>query len=236
MVEGGGGLAIGNNIAVTPGAVISVSVPDQMLPSTTGTMPANAYFNSTSVLVAYGGNFNAGGSAGGSAMTAGYSGGTGGSQYSSWGSYRPAGGGGCAGFTGNGGSGGDGDNNNGVAGSGDAAGGGGGSQLDVANCRSGGGGGGSSSKGHSVGSNPGFGGSFGSNVNGSPGGNGQVSTSSAPYANTTQSSWGYFCGGGAGGVIGSSCGNNFGRAGKGAVRIMWPGDARSYPSTRVADE
>ena len=40
-------------------------------------------------------------------------------------------------------------------------------------------------------------------------------------------------GGGGGGQGG---GSYLGKGGKGAVRIMWPGSERAYPSTRVADE
>jgi hypothetical protein len=46
----------------------------------------------------------------------------------------------------------------------------------------------------------------------------------------------YGGGGGGGGRNASSqaLGKGIGRGG--AVRIMWPGDERAYPSTRVADE
>ena len=239
---GGGGLAYGNNIAVTPGAVISVSVPDEIKPSNRPTSSSNnvhAYFNSTSVLVAYSGYNESGGGTAGSAKTAGYNGGDGGAAYSSWGTYMPAGGGGAAGYTGDGGDGGAGGSNNGYSGSGDGAGGGAGNNTTTA-CSSGGGGGGSYTWGHVYstdlsyygGNNAGVGGS-GPSCN--PGGQGQVNSTTKPYAGTTKCSWGHPMGGGGAGVLATCNNDNYGQAGRGAVRIMWPGDTRSYPNTNVAD-
>ena len=243
---GGGGLVYGNNISVTPGTSISVQVPDQRLLSTGSNVSADAYFNSTSVLVAYGGATSGtgqtGGTTGGSAKTAGNDGGTGGALYNAWGVARPGGGGGAAGYVTNGGAGGAGGANNGTSGhlpSGGDGGGGGGGGEGSSGVRYGGGGGGSKTKGHSTtnngGNNAGVGGAYGS-TNGDPGGNGQANDGSlAPYINTTSESWGHYHGGGAGGLVGSTS-VNFSRGGKGAVRIMWPGDTRSYPFTNVDDE
>ena len=45
------------------------------------------------------------------------------------------------------------------------------------------------------------------------------------------------CGGNYGGGSGAQGGNGTSQyGGNGAVRIMWPGDERAYPSTRTADE
>tara|TARA_X000000368_G_C23006334_1_gene701321 strand:+ start:537 stop:1442 length:906 start_codon:yes stop_codon:yes gene_type:complete len=246
---GGGGLVYGNNISVTPGTSISVQVPDQRLLSTGSNVSADAYFNSTSVLVAYGGATSGtgqtGGTTGGSAKTAGNDGGTGGAVYNSWGIARPGGGGGAAGYVTDGGNGGAGGANDGISGhlpsGGDGAGGGGGGEGSTG-VRYGGGGGGSHTTGHAYnnglgyygGNNAGVGGAYGS-TNGDPGGQGQVNAVTQPYLNTTSESWGHPCGGGAGGLVGSTS-TNFSRGGKGAVRIMWPGDTRSYPSTNVEDE
>ena len=88
--------------------------------------------------------------------------------------------------------------------------------------------GGSGSGGGGAGGNPGGGGGVGllgegssgsSDSDGGDGGSGGGDATNAP--GSTGGAYG-----GAGGTTG----------GKGAVRLMWPGDERSYPSTRVADE
>mgnify|MGYP003312275592 FL=1 len=47
---------------------------------------------------------------------------------------------------------------------------------------------------------------------------------------------GTYGGGGASGVKISGNNYNGDESGKGVIRIMWPGNERSYPSTRTADE
>jgi len=245
---GGGGLAYGNNISVTPGATISVQVAAQRLQSTSSTVSADTYFDSASVLVAYGGSTSGtgqnGGTTGGSAKTAGNDGGTGGQQVSSWGSIYPGGGAGAAGYVTGGANGGGGGGNGYSPSSGDGAGGGGGG-TSTTGCRYGGGGGGSHTTGHAYnnglsyngGNNAGVAGAMGpsSGGNGDPGGQGQVNAATQPYINTTFASHGHPKGGGAGGIVGCT-GDNFGKAGAGGLRIMWPGDTRSYPDTNVEDE
>jgi hypothetical protein len=44
------------------------------------------------------------------------------------------------------------------------------------------------------------------------------------------------CYGGGGGKAVGAFSNDPGYGGRGAVRIIWPGCARSFPSTRTADE
>lgn len=39
-----------------------------------------------------------------------------------------------------------------------------------------------------------------------------------------------------GGTYGAGTAYNYALGGKGAIRIIWPGDARQFPSTRTADE
>ncbi len=214
----------------------------------------NSSFNST--IVAYGGGAatsTAGGAGGG--RTGGDGGGTGGTGGNGTNPHY-GGGGGAGGYTGNGGNGGS-SGGNGTAGTGGGGGGGGGGVQY--NYSSGGGGGvgilglGTSGAAGIANTNaPGKGGSGG--ANGSTGSNSDGSA--GKYGGGGNSSYGYAGGGGGGGLVYK---NNFPvtpgntyvvvvgaagdggvvasyKGGGGAVRIIWPGNERSFPSTRTADE
>lgn len=208
--EYGGGLGYKNNITVVPGNSYSVVVGSAGA-GTAGT----SYFISSATVA---------GIAGSSTGTyVGDGGGNGGGSRSGSG-----GGGGAGGYTGNGGNGGNGgvggnNGNPGIAGTG-GGGGGGGGQGDAcgAGCR-----------------NPGSGGGvgiLGLGANGTAGAGG-VGTGSGTGG-----------GGGSSGAAGSGLGNSapsktggaYGGAGQaqggsGAVRIIWPGTTRSFPSTNTGD-
>ena len=130
---GGGALAYGNNISVTPGASISLQVG---LKENTGTA-RHSYFINSSTLQGGGAIGDGGGISSGSERDGGGNGGDG-AQYSSWASYKwGGGGGGAGGYNGDGGDGGV--ATSGSAGSSDGAGGGGGAGS-VGGCNGGGGG------------------------------------------------------------------------------------------------
>lgn len=223
---GGGGLVYGNNISVTPGSSITLRI---VATNNSGTTPLKTYFNGDTILFAAAGTTSSrgtGGGSGGSLATANYSGGNGGlggSGDSSGGDG--GGGGGAAGYAGNGGTGGD----NGYNGS---------TAPTAAAASSGGGGGGNGVL------NPGGGYGYGA-----PGGGvgiyGLGTTGAAGSANAGNGGAGYAgsggdgtdrdatlrdeqYGGGGGGVPGSSA-----NGGNGVIRIVWPGDERSFPSTDV---
>ena len=223
----GGALRYINNYSVTPGQSISVSV------STGGDFVdfvSKLTVGSTIIL-----------SAGlGSSDCVGTGGGNGGASTVSTPPYYSVGGGGAGGYSGNGGTGGNGGGGN--AGSGGGGGGGGSGFFttgpDIAAGAGGGGGvgiygqgangsGGAYLGGTGGGSNGGGGGSSGAN-----GVSGQAST---PYGNGGGGSGGSFGGGG------GSYGFNyypygpFGSGVGGAVRIVYPGTTRQFPSTNVAN-
>jgi len=205
---GGGELRYKNNITVVPGNTYAVVV------GAGGTADSIvnggvSTFNSTTV-VAYGGGSSGGctgfGNPGGSGGT-GDGGGNGGASGSSSGGY--AGGGGAGGYSGAGGAGAN--DGGGTASAGSGGGGGGGGNNGCAG--NGGGGGGV--------------GILGSGCNGAAGavrtrgggGSGGVGGTTTPTGGTY--------GGGAGAA--SSPGAI------GAVRIIWPGNSRSFPSTNTED-
>ena len=234
---GGGGLGWKNNISVTPGSSYAVVVGDKGSSSPGG----DSYFIDTSTVKGGGGNpggAGPGGGAGGSYAgdgggNGGAGGGNGGPNGTSYG-YE-SGGGGAGGYTGNGGKGSDykGDGygltpgpSNATAGSGGGGGGGAGT-TEQGQAGGGAGGGvglfGTGSNGAAA-TNRGQGGGGGSS--GSDGGNGE-----------TSGSYGTGLGGTYGGGSGNSgYGGSKPGAMSGACRIIWPGDARQFPSTRTADE
>jgi len=227
---GGAALAYGNNISVTPGASIAVSIADYNQPGNPNLYADgdDTWFQSTTHLKAGGGKGTgtmAGGVPSGTLKTAGYEGGSGGSPFCSWGNCSPGGGGGCAGYTGDGGDGDNGGSSTGGDGNGDAAGGGAGSTDPSTNCRTGGSGGGVDVIGHCTSSTPGTGGGGDDGMEGNHG---------CGNANNGGGGVGGEYGGGAGGIIGTSCGNSS-QGGSGRIRIIWPGDTRSYPSTNVCN-
>lgn len=245
----GAGLAYANNISVTPGEVLTVVVgaggsggtsylynrdtSTYLSTPTASTSGSESSFKRSSTnLVRATGGANLNGTPGSAATGTGFSGGFGANGNGQSGS----GGGGAAGYSGNGGNGGLAGNNNATAGSG--GGGGGGGATSTQNVGGGGGGGvgilgeGSSGIAGTLDGGGGYGGS-GGGFGGSPAG-GQ--------------------GGGIGGTYGAGGGSGFmweyledetgsrfyivgsgGNGGVGAVRIIWPGTTRSFPSTNTGN-
>ena len=226
---GGGGLSYRNNIAVTPGSSITVQIGragNGIAGAGTGGAGAGgqSYFFTTSTVAANGGGGGQGSGgvwAGGTAGTVvnntgavGFSGGVGG------GGPRNvrAGGGGAAGYAGAGGRGGGGDPSaSATAGAGGGGGGGGFSTAPGPSFWFGGHGGAARATGQPP--------------NGTAGGNSTTSNGGDGQPNSTP----FFGGGGAGGNA-TSVNTARQNGWPGAVRIIWPGNLRSYPSTRVADE
>lgn len=247
-LRGGGGLGYKNNISVTPGSSYTVVVGPGVC-SCGGGSGGDSYFISNTTVAGLGGQ-NAGG------CYVGDGGGAGGNnQYSCYG----AGGGGAGGYSGAGGKTGCGGTTNvaGTAGAGGAGGGGGGGGANGGYGlylwrNAGGGGGGTGILG--LGSN-GAGGSVGAGGagggGGSSGASGSAGGASGPYPTAGAGGSGGAYGGAAGrpgfsvqffGFFGNCCPppvcttGSPGQSGRGAVRIMWPGCARAYPSTRTANE
>ena len=219
---GGGGLAYGNNLTVVPGNTYSFRVA-------AGGTGTSSYFVSTSYLFANSGTNGALGTnifGGGGGGAGGYAGNGGNGGACTSGALKAGGAGGTYGGTavsggGNGGAGGAGSGSNVGSGASSAGSGGGG-----------GGGSGSYNPSPSGGGGVGILGQ-GSNGTGCP----AVGVSGTSFAAG---------GGGSGGNNGTTAGeagNPGGGSGgrttttkPGAVRIMWPGDLRFYPSTRTANE
>ena len=250
----GGGLGYVNNYPVTPGSCYTVVVgaggTRNPVGVTTASPGCNSYFVSTGVT--YGGGGQGGrpsycqttpnsastfGGTGGGAGGAGIYGGSHGSPSSPF--RAGSGGGGAGGYSGSGGSGAY-TRTGGSAGSGSGGGAGGGLQNDPP-CGSGAGGGVGI-----LGQGPnGAGGSVYGRTNaygrgGSSGSNGGLSTHCAcPSGVPFYPGGGYggaYGGGGGGGVScrGGCCNPYQGTGGSGAggaVRIIWPGNTRSFPST-----
>lgn len=248
---GGGALAYGNNISVTPGASYSVVVGGGGTGvgspgSRACTNGGQSYFCSTGVLRATGGIkgscTRAGGTSSGSARTGGGSGGEGGEQGVMGSTGIAGGGGGAGGYTGNGGRGRtNGDARfsipaiNAQAGSGGGGGGGYSGQYSGGNSYEKGGGGGGGVNVSGAGSNGTAASSFGGG-----GGGGSCGTSGATgnaYGQGTGGSYGGG-GGGGGGVYCASIGYYVcgGYGGPGAVRIIWPGSTRQFPSTGTQNQ
>ena len=223
---GGGGLGYKNNYSVTPGnsytVVVGVKGPDNG-------SGGDSYFVDTSTLKGggQGGSPNIGG---GYTGDGGGNGGNGGAYVS----YGRGGAGGAGGYSGAGGNGGNGGSLSGQAGSAGQGGGGGGSgggQGSWIGIASGGGGGvgilGQGSNG------AGGTGSSGSNYVYGPGGGG--SGGATGYGGSYPAFGTNAGGGGAyGGGATYSQPNNIG-PGVGAVRIIWPGTTRAFPSTNTGD-
>ena len=217
---GGGALAYANNYSVTPGNSYAVQVGTGGSSNSNGT---SSYFVGSGVILANGGESGSGSRSGGQPQGGWYSGGGGGGT---GGSYTNGifadGGGGAAGYTGSGGNGAGGDNSN-TAGNGSGGGGGGGGGYGQTNYGGGGGGGVGI---YGQGSN----GSAGSSSSGGAGGSGGSSGGSG----------GGGAPGGSGGQYGGGGGNTHasgsgGTGGSGAVRIIYPGTTRSFPSTNVGN-
>ena len=231
---GGGGLGYKNNITVVPGTTLGYQVGAGGAGGGTnvdGQDGGESWFINIYVVRGFGGKGGAQYSPkalGGSFI--GDGGGAGGGAHIAVGAGGSGGGGGAGGYSGNGG---DGGNNSGsvapTAGAGGGGGGGGGASTGGDNGAGGGGGVGIYGQGTN-----GAAGVSGTNV-GTGGGAGSSGTAGATgESNTTDG----VNRGGAGGLFGGGGGNSAtsGNGGGGAVRIIWPGNVRQFPSTRTADE
>ena len=211
----GGGLGYKNNISVTPGSSYTVSV-GAGLNFLVGTPPSNSYFISAGTVQ---------GAAASVVTPGGYvgdGGGSGGQYY----------GGGAGGYSGAGGQG-KSYGSVGVGTAGSGGGGGGGAGYTAANCNwRAGGGGGVGILGQ--GSNGAGGTSSGSAPNGGGGGSGGTAGGFSNASFVTGNGGVYGGGSGRNEYVSlcQSCGAN---GGGGAVRIIWPGTTRSFPSTNTGD-
>lgn len=218
---GGGGLGYKNNISVTPGSSYTVVVGT---PGTGGAGSGTAsYFICTATVSGCGGVYSGGLAYGGSYTGTG--GGSGGSGGTNAGAY--SGGGGAGGYAGSGGRGGNssvgcGSGQAGNSGSGGGGGGGGGGASNYG----GGGGGGTGLLGQGSSGTGGAGGSAG-------GGNGSGGAGGSGGATGTNGT-GLFTPSGKGGSYGGAGGSYGGCSSRGgAVRIVYPGTTRQFPSTCV---
>jgi hypothetical protein len=218
--RGGGGLGYKNNYAVTAGNSYTVVVGNQYRFGDNGSpqLPSNSYFVATCVVM---GRTGVDTTAGGTYV--GDGGGNGGANNGT----QVGAGGGAGGYSGNGGNGG------GFTGTG---GGGGGGRTGSPSSKGGGGGGGVGILGE---------GSSGAGGLGT-GGAGQGGSGGASGSNGYQEvvclcgNIYVFCRGGNGGSYGGGAGLCTsgiagGTAGLGAVRIIWPGATRQFPSTNTGD-
>lgn len=226
---GGGGLGWKNNISVTPGNSYTVVVGSAGAEGSfgDGTPGGNSHFINTSTVLGGGGQANTSGVGGTYAGDGGGNGGNGGIQPGGYGS----GGGGAGGYTGNGGNGGRGGSpcgqTAGTSGVGGAGGGGGG----AGSSGHGGSGGGVGILGQ--GSN-GSGGASASGSTSSGGGGGGGSGGANGGLGTAYSPGGAYGGGGSNAELfpGYRRGS---LGGVGAVRIIWPGTTRQFPSTNTGN-
>jgi len=234
----GGGLRYKNDIAIVGGADYTIVVGSKGFTSTTnGSDGGESYVQDPdgNYLVRVSGGKGGGVSSvggGDHGSNVGDGGGNGGSTGQGAGSHGRGGGGGAGGYSGDGGDAGSSDVA-GSNGSGGGGGGGGGGRCDYTGQGYGGGGGGVGLEGE--GSN-GSGGasracsSYGPNPRGYRGTSGSGGESGG---GTCTESEGLDFGGGAGG---QSAWISTNPAGSGGVRLIWPGDVRTFPSTRTADE
>lgn len=232
---GGGGLGYKNNYSVTPGNSYTVVVGYQGNGSYSGggsgvaTNGNQSYFVATCVVRGGGGAKGVNSTTVSGGTFTGDGGGNGGSG-------RSYGGGGAAGYSGNGGDGGYGISNPQAIGQAGSGGGGGGGSVNGTGGwgSSGGGGVGILGQGTSGGTSPigsqGKGGSGGAN-GGCPD---RYYCACQAETYTFGGTGGFYGGGGSpslasGSIIRNGCGRG------GAVRIIWPGSTRSYPSTNTGD-
>lgn len=222
---GGGALAWANNITVTPGTTYSIVVGD-VTPNSVGASGSSSAFGRIAGGGARGAEYfgGAGGTPSGTVGTS-----QGGGNGGQGGSENQTGGGGAGGYSGDGGMGG---SNAGSSGGGPANGG---------NGAGGAGGGGGSGGGSGGGGGVGL---FGQGSNGvgqiagsstlATGGSGGSSTTGGTGKNTTYGGlWSQNGGLYGGGGAKNNNSYNF-PGGTGAVRIIWPGNTRSFPSTDVS--
>jgi hypothetical protein len=252
---GGGALAYKNSISVVPGNTYTVVVGGAgSVPTTVnvtgGSGGASSFTAAFGTLTASGGAGGQGtpknGGAGGAptgVYDGGGSGGAGGSNLNAAASAYAGGGGGAGGYTGNGGAGGGGAsinvNYDATAGSGGGGGGGAGRTINNAfEDLASGAGGGVGILG--LGSDGAAGVTNSSTVLGGRGGSGGANGTTTSTTSARPVGGAYGGGGGSNGGSSSSPGtfNNglVGAGAPGAIRIIWPGNARQFPSTRTADE
>lgn len=230
----GAGLGWKNNISVTPGNSYTVVVGAGGVQTSSITTYAggDSYFINTSTVKGGGGP---------SSVSAGQPGGTytgdgGGNGGGRGGCGGALGGGGAGGYTGSGGLGGV-LYSCGSAGSGGGGGGGGSSQFTGCGYTwtGAGGGGGVGILGAGLNGGGGTGGSPRCYVNGGYGGSGGAGGGCAPYNSSRYVAGGAY--GGGGGAWTTNAGTYlYGAGGKGAVRIIWPGCSRKFPSTCTGDK
>ena len=220
---GAGGLKWINNVSVTAGQSLTVfqgNTGSRFRPGGGGDGDATAsYVNDASnnlIIQAGGGTKSSPGQGGAISVGSGYTSLTNGGGAGGNGGSSKGGGGGAGGYSGAGGAGGNQGTNNGAAGSGGGAGGGGG-----ANTADGGQGGGTGILGEG---SSGAGGAYGNYASPGQGGSGGTA-GNAGYGNWSAASANY----------GGGCGAGSGGASRGAVRIIWPGATRSFPSTNTGD-
>ena len=231
----GGSLAYKNNITVTPGTTYSIAVGNTNSQIYESPYSFDAENSSAFDCVAFGG---IGGYSSGTAESTfkaigtGYDGGGRGGLASGDksvdGVYKEGAGGGAGGYSGDGGNAGkgncDGSSGNRAPTAGSGGGGGGGTPTNVAGSNgTAGGGGGVGLLGEGASGAAGTYGALGTQFGG--GGSGGADGTD-PYGGQY--------GGGSGGQPGTPTPNM--NAQHGAVRIIWPGDERQFPSTRTADE
>ena len=227
---GGGGLGWKNAVAVTPGSsyTVVVGAGGTAAADQSGQKGGDSYFINASTVCGYGGNggyspsttsngAHPGGTGGSYVGTGGGTGGQGGTSYND----QAGGGAGAGGYSGNGG-------NGSTAQSGATAGAGGGGGGG-----SGAGGSGASPSGGGVGvygqGSNGAAGSTSGGQGGSGGGTGSGETSTGGSGNT-----GGIYGGGGGGQSTDSRNLPGCYGGRGAVRIIWGGVGRAFPSSNVS--
>lgn len=218
----GGGLSYRNNFQVTPGQVLSIVVGAGG--GSSGALGAN------STVVAAGVNIclaKGGGQSATAIGTASFLGGNGGGGYSDASQNFPGGGGGAAGYAGVGGTGGSYYLNINYLSRAPTAGAGGGGGGGTAYQNPGGYGGGGV-------------GIYGQGANGSANCGGGSGGTNGSSSSTNNGGAGGLYGGGGGGGAGSKSswtGSHAGGAGgRGAIRIIWPGTQRLFPTTRTANE
>jgi hypothetical protein len=229
---GGGGLAYKNNFSVTPGTGYSVQVGISGVTWCGGACPGrDSYFNDTSTVRATGGSKASAGYF--CTGTGGGYGGQGGSGGVTKGYCYPTGGGGgggaggyCGGYSSTVGSGGKGYGRNPVTSA----------TNGVAGSNGGGGGGGGGGSGQKSGAGGGVG-IYGQGSNGTGGSapsGGGGGGSSGTSGSSSGGAGGAYGGGGSGAPGGSGFPYTSDRCGNpGVVRIVWPGNTRTFPSTCV---
>ncbi|MGZ3774894.1 MAG: DUF7483 domain-containing protein [Bdellovibrio sp.] len=217
---GGGALAYVNNVSVTPGETLTLRV-SQSAPSS----PTSTYLkrSATSLCEAGSGASTASGPGGTVIVGTGGSGGAGGNY---------CGGGGAGGYSGAGGAGGQFNGASGSAGAG-GGGGGGGAYNGGSDGPPGGAGGGVGLFGQGANGASGNGGTGSGSPGGGGGGGGSGGTAGqngGAFSTSSPAGIGGNYGGGAGG---GNNGNLSISGGNGAIRIVWPGATRQFPSTSV---